>query len=231
MKIIIDSRMRKKEKEYLSQFGEIIEISPQNIVYDEISGHPDIFFAQINNVIFKAPNFKMNQLFNYINGEEDVGMEYPQDIKYNICQIGNNIIHNFKYTDKKILEYIDKNHFRKYQVNQGYSKCNTSVINDKVCITSDYGIYKTLNQSKIDCLYLEEHNIKLLDRKGTETSMKGFIGGASCTINNKFILFGDSNYLNNKEKLVRFLNKYNIELIDFVGLSIHDYGGIIRINT
>ena len=64
---------------------------------------------------------------------------------YTSCQIGNNIIHNFKYTDKKILEYIDKNHFRKYQVNQGYSKCNTSVINDKVCITSDYGIYKTLN--------------------------------------------------------------------------------------
>ena len=47
MKIIIDSRMREVEKEYLSRFGELVEIVPQDSVYEEISGHPDIFFTKL----------------------------------------------------------------------------------------------------------------------------------------------------------------------------------------
>ena len=49
MKLIIDSRMRKQEKECLSKFGELIEIPYQNTVYEEISSHPDIFFCKIDN--------------------------------------------------------------------------------------------------------------------------------------------------------------------------------------
>ena len=52
MKIIIDSRMRKVEKEYLSQYGDLIELPDQSSVYEEISSHPDIFFCKINNQIF-----------------------------------------------------------------------------------------------------------------------------------------------------------------------------------
>ena len=58
--------------------------------------------------------------------------------------------------------------------------------------------------------------------------MKGFIGGATLTFDNKFVLFGDIDYLNNKEKIVEFINKYKLQLIDFKGLDIFDYGsGII----
>ena len=59
MKIIIDSRMRKIEKEYLSQYGDLIELPYQSSVYEEISSHPDIFFCKINNQIFQAPNLKL----------------------------------------------------------------------------------------------------------------------------------------------------------------------------
>lgn len=57
--------------------------------------------------------------------------------------------------------------------------------------------------------------------------MNGFIGGSSCIIDNKFILFGDSDKLNSKSKLVDFLNKQKLELIDFKNLEIIDYGGVI----
>lgn len=229
MKLIIDSRMRNIEKKYLSQFGEIIEISPQNTVYQEICGHPDIFFCKLDTTIFKAPNLVYEGL-ECINGREDVGAEYPYDVKYNLCQIGNNVIHNFNYTDKAILEYIENNNFNKIFVKQGYSRCSICVVSDTACITSDIGIYKATLLKNIDCLYLDENVCKLSDKNGIETNMRGFIGGATCIIDNKFILFGDSDLLENKLKLLEFLNKYALELVDFKGLNIHDYGGVIVIN-
>lgn len=59
--------------------------------------------------------------------------------------------------------------------------------------------------------------------------MKGFIGGASCVIENKFILFGDIDYLKNKDKIITFLKKHGLELIDFKKLNVYDYGGVIVI--
>ena len=49
----------------------------------------------------------------------------------------------------------------------------------------------------------------------------------SAIIYDKFILFGDSNKLKNLDLLLEHLNKYNLNLIDFKGLDIIDYGGII----
>ncbi|MCI8291370.1 MAG: hypothetical protein HFJ25_03860 [Clostridia bacterium] len=224
MKIIIDSRMRKIEKEYLSKFGKLIEVLPQNSVYDEISGHPDIFFCKLNNVLFRAPNIQIGV---GIPGNENIVFIYPGDVKYNVCQIGNFVIHNFSLTDTKILEFINSSKLEKIQVNQGYSNCSISVISNNACITSDTKIYEALKLKNIDCLLLKEDSIRLLDKNGLKSKMRGFIGGASCTIDNKFILFGDSNYLKNKNELVEFLNKYNLELVDFKGLEIYDYGGVI----
>lgn len=134
MNIIIDSRMREIEKEYLSRFGELIEIAPQDSVYEEISGHPDIFFCKVNNCLFRAPNLELDL---GISGGDSVGFKYPADIKYNVCQLGNLVIHNFKYTDKNVLDFIEKNGLDKVQVSQGYSNCSTCVVSDNACITSD----------------------------------------------------------------------------------------------
>lgn len=134
MNIIIDSRMREIEKEYLSRFGELIEIAPQDSVYEEISGHPDIFFCKVNNCLFRAPNLELDL---GISGGDSVGSKYPADIKYNVCQLGNLVIHNFKYTDKNVLDFIEKNGLDKVQVSQGYSNCSTCVVSDNACITSD----------------------------------------------------------------------------------------------
>lgn len=224
MRIIIDSRMRKIEKEYLSKFGELIEIVPQDSVYEEISGHPDIFFCKINGCLFRAPNLNM---VCGIPGECGVGKKYPDDIKYNICQIGNLLVHNFNFTDKKIMKFIEKNKLEKVYVNQGYSNCSISVVTNNACITSDIGIYEALKIKDIDCILVKEDNIRLIDKYGHRTKMNGFIGGATCVIDDKFILFGDSDYLDNKEVLHNFLNKYNLQLVDFKGFEIFDYGGII----
>lgn len=90
-----------------------------------------------------------------------------------------------------------------------------------------FGIYEALKMRNIDCLLLEENNIRLIDKNGFKTNMSGFIGGASCVLDNKFILFGDINYLENKDVLIGFVEKYGLELVYFEGLEIIDYGGIV----
>lgn len=59
--------------------------------------------------------------------------------------------------------------------------------------------------------------------------MRGFIGGATLIFDNKFVIFGDINKLENKENITNHLNKYGLELIDFKGLDVYDYGGGIVI--
>ena len=140
---------------------------------------------------------------------------------YNVCQIGDKIIGS-KYTDKSIAPNI--------VVKQGYVKCSIAITGDHSCITTDKKIAEVLKQHNIDALYVEENNIKLLKRDKTISKMKGFIGGATLTFDNKFILFGDINNLNSKKIIQEHLNKYNLELIDFKGIEVYDYGGGIIFN-
>ena len=213
--LIIDSRIRDIEYNYLSKFFNVIKLPLSNDVYEEISGHSDIFYTKINNQVIVAPNAEiMEQQF--ILGKEKVGKEYPKDVLYNVCQIGNKVIGS-KYTDKSIKPDII--------VKQGYVKCSIAVTSNNSCITSDKGISKVLESNNIDVLYIEENNINLLKKDATASTMKGFIGGASLVFDNKFVLFGDSDNLSNKDKLIQHVDKYNLELVDFKGLDIYDYGG------
>ena len=213
--LIIDSRIRDVEYNYLSKLFNVIKLPLSNDVYEEISGHSDIFYTKINNQVIVAPNAEIMEQ-HFILGKEKVGKEYPKDVLYNVCQIGNKVIGS-KYTDKSIKPDII--------VKQGYVKCSIAVTSDNSCITSDKGIAKVLESNNIDVLYIEENNINLLKKDATVSTMKGFIGGASFIFDNKFVLFGDSNNLSNKDKLIQHLDKYNLELVDFKGLDIYDYGG------
>lgn len=216
--LIIDSRIRDIEYQYLSKYFNIIKLPLSKDVYDEISGHSDIFYCKINDRVICAPNCKFKET-TFIEGNNFVKIKYPFDIPYNVCQIGDKIIGS-KYTDTSISVDI--------QVKQGYTKCSIAVTGYNSCITCDKGIEVELKKYGVDVLYIEENNIKLLKRDKSLSRMKGFIGGATLKFDNKFIIFGDINNLENKDLVLEHLAKYNLELADFKGLDIYDYGsGII----
>lgn len=54
--LIIDERIRNAEYEYLSGFFNVIKLPVSLDVYEEISGHSDIFYSSINNRVIAAPN-------------------------------------------------------------------------------------------------------------------------------------------------------------------------------
>lgn len=213
--LIIDSRIREKEYEYLSKYFNVIKLPLSDDVYEEISGHSDIFYAKVRGQVIAAPNAKIQEK-QFVLGQKKVEKNYPDDVAYNVCQIGDRIIGS-KYTDKSIKPDII--------VKQGYVKCSIAVTSCNSCITTDKGIASTLKSNNIDVLYIQEDNIHLLKKDGSISGMHGFIGGASLVFDNKFVLFGDSNNLSNKDKVIEHLHKYNLELVDFKGQDIIDYGG------
>ena len=206
-------------------------------MYEEISSHVDIYISKIKDtlIIEKAmyDNIKEKVLDNdicIVRGNETVKNPYPNDILYNVCVIGNNAIHNFKYTDKKLLEIIDKKGLNKININQGYSNCSIAVIDDNSAIVSDKKIANMLQEYGIDTLYIDEKlDIKLLDKKGNYSKMSGFIGGAIERMENNVIVFGDLNKIDKENKIRNFITSRNLNVIDFKGFDVIDYGGIIKI--
>lgn len=213
--LIIDSRIRDAEYEYLSNYFNIIKLPLSEDVYEEISGHSDIFYAKIHNKIICAPNAKYIDP-SFIIGNKTVKKDYPNDVPYNVCEIDSKIIGS-RYTDKSIKPDV--------MVKQGYVKCSIAKINDNCCITTDKKISNALAENNIENLYIQENNIRLLKRNGSLSYMRGFIGGASISFDNKFILFGDIDKLENSNKIKDYLKENNIELVDFSGLDVYDYGG------
>ena len=119
--LIIDSRIRKEEYDYLSKYFNVIKLELSEDVYEEISGHSDIFYCKVNNKVICSPNAKYESE-EFLKGNLEVKNKYPDDVMYNVCQIGNKLIVN-KYVDKKIIEFWKKQNEEDniITVNQGYT--------------------------------------------------------------------------------------------------------------
>ena len=234
--LVIDERMRQVEKEKLISLGyELIPVTKCNIVYEEISSHVDIFLCKIGEkVIVEKSQFEniktrlSKELHTIKQGVELVGSSYPEDIKYNVCIIGKKAFHNFKYTDQAIKQELINKKYELINVKQGYTNCSIAVIDQNSAITSDKGLYKVFVNNNIDTLFLDyTPNIKL-HSNGKYSNKNGFIGGAMSRVGNNIVVFGDLNKIDKEEKVRNFIKNKNLNLIEFEGLDVIDYGGVIE---
>ncbi len=234
--LIIDNRMRIEEKNILKELGyKLIEIETNKDVYPEISSHTDIFCTKINNNLIVEPtqyNLIKNNVkksINIIKGSSKIEGKYPNDISYNVCILGKYAIHNFKYTDKKIKEILQKENFNLINVKQGYTKCSIAVIDENSIITADRGIYEELKKHNFNILFIEDElNIKLINQVKIST-MNGFIGGSISRIGNNVFISGDLQKIDKCNKIRNFIKERNLNIISFENLDVTDYGGIIEI--
>lgn len=236
MKLIIDERMRQIEKQKLKELGyELIEIKQSKQAYEEISSHVDIFTCKIGKkliVELTQYNDIKSQLQNkeiVEQGNQKIEGKYPFDIKYNVCIIGNKALHNFQYTDFKIKEELQHQGYKLINTTQGYTNCSIVVIDDTSAIVTDKGLYKILQKHNIDVLFLRyEPDIKLLNKEGY-SKRKGFIGGVISRIDNKVFVSGDLNKIDINGQIREFIEKRKLEIVEFKGLDVIDYGGIVAI--
>ena len=131
---VVDFRMRAIEKDFLRNLGYTVIDNGFNInVYDEVSSHVDIYYAKVGNVVFAAPEKRNLLPFNVVCCTTPVGGEYPLDVPYNVCVVGNNVLHNFKHTDTVLKMYLEGHGYNLINVEQGYTNCSTVVLDDNSC--------------------------------------------------------------------------------------------------
>lgn len=231
--LIIDNRMRDIEKQKLKEIGyELIELKTIQDVYEEISSHVDIFACKVGEqIIIEPTQYENISKYNtkLICGAEKLKGNYPEDIKYNACIIGKKAIHSLDYTDSILKQQLINKGYELINTSQGYTNCSIAVIDDNSAIVTDKGLYKILTFHGIDTLYVNKKlDIKLL--KGNNYSNKrGFIGGCISKVSNKIIVFGDLNKIDENGKIRKFIKNKQKEIVEFKGLDVIDYGGLIEI--
>ena len=227
----IDYRTTTTEKKSLLKLNiNFIEIPKNPILYDAINGHVDIQLNIIdkkekkiiihkdidNTFIQKLNDFNIN----YIKSMSSLSEKYPENIILNAAILENDVVHNFKYTDKNLIASVKDKNF--INIKQGYSKCSILPIREKAIITNDKGIYDTLKKENYDILLLPPGDILLpnLDY--------GFIGGVGGKISDDSLaLFGDLSYYKYGDEVKHFLNKYDIKPIYLRKGKLIDRGSLM----
>ncbi|MBC5996721.1 hypothetical protein EAI30_06415 [Romboutsia ilealis] len=232
---IVDKRITIDMENKLRNYNiNIIKTPYCDGTYNAIKYHPDISVCKLNdNNIVVAPNvysyyndILSNYNFNVIKGNSTISNKYPNNIQYNVAILGNYAIHNFKYTDNIILEYLDRFNIKKINVKQGYSKCSICIVDENSLITSDEGIHKEVIKYGIDSLLIEKGYIDLFDLD------YGFIGGCSGLISKDTLsFFGDIKKHPDYNKILEFVNKKNKKIVSLSNENLLDLGSLIPLCT
>lgn len=215
----------------LKELGiECIPIRKNYLLDDEISCHSDILafnfgngLILINNSATGEANLK-NIGIEPVICNEKIRSPYPNDIPFNVAFTGKHIICNSTYTAKEIIEFAVKNNIEIIKTKQGYSKCNLCIVSENAVITEDNGLASLLKKYQFDVLLISSGDIYLSD------SHYGFLGGASCKISpDKMYFSGDLSSHRDYERIIKFLELYNIQPIYNKSRKLPDFGGIIQL--
>lgn len=227
----IDYRTTKKEKDTLISLGaELIEVPKSPILYDAISGHPDI---QVNIIDRNKKKIIINRNLSddfkklisyynisYIESKNSLKEIYPNNIILNSLNLENYFIHNLKFTDPNLLDLVKNK--KLINVKQGYTNCSVLKVNEKSFITSDNGIYRKLIKENFDVLLIPPGDIIL------DGFNYGFIGGTGGLISdNTLVFFGSLDEFNYGALVKNFLKKHNINPIYLSDGKLHDRGSIL----
>ena len=228
MLIICDKRLPLEAKQNLSKYGKVFELASENIVYNAISCHPDIFLTQLTDKLIVAPNAHID-LFSFLNqnnikflkGTSNLGVKYPETAKYNAFCNKKYFIHKQNITDKTIVENLHNQTI--IDVSQAYTRCNLVSLDEKAYLTSDKSIFKALIELGEYVLFINPEEIKLEDFK------HGFFGGVCGVIDNKLFISGSLKYHPQNTEISNFVHQYNYNIVELYNGPLFDGGSIIFI--
>ena len=213
-KTYIAKDANRRLREYILTTGQELElVETIGIVSKPISNHPDVFLCKMG-IDDDAPIFYAM--------EDHLGPEYPKDSAYNAACTGKFFIHNFDITDPALLQAAKDMGMTMINVNQGYTKCNVAIIDEKSIITSDRGIAKACEDyPELEVLLIEPGFIRL---DGFET---GFIGGASGKVLNEYIFNGNLGKHPDFARIVDFVESHGLTPKWFPEYQLTDIGSIL----
>ena len=229
--VIIDGRASREIVTGLESLNiKVIPTIQCQEVYDAVAYHPDIVIHPLDDkTIIVAPNvydyykdILSSTPLKLIKGDRKLGRNYPENVAYNVARVSKYAIHNFKYTDEKLVYYLKKQGIELINVKQGYSKCSVTNVGEKAVITADKSIYNGLKVRGIDTLLIKEGFISL---PGLDY---GFIGGSTGHLSPSELAFSGE-YIEHPSfnEVSSFLKKNKVKPIILSSKIIIDIGSII----
>jgi len=222
---IIDNRAPKEAIEKLKETFDVLEFMSEDITYEEVSGHPDIFIFQDKNKLIIAPNspqeliaFLTEQKVKFIFGNKKIGKELNNTTQYNCSVTRTKIFHKRGFTDDVVL--LNNQNKKLIELPQAYTRCSLTILNNNSFITSDKGIEKVLLKEDFNILLVNSSSINLPGYP------YGFFGGTNGILNNTLYLIGSLKYIENGEEIKSRIVKNNIKLIELYEGPLYDGGGI-----
>ena len=226
MRVIADHRIPDKALKKLELYAEVFLLKTSGLVYEAISGHPDIFFSRIKDQLVIAPDLPpeiKNQLIEwkipFHEGNSSPGMKYPETAKYNCVATDRFFIHHLKHSDTKIRELAQG--LQAIQVNQGYTRCNLLPLPGDRFITSDQQINKKLTSSGLDVLFVRPDDILLPGFK------HGFFGGACGFVEDKVFMLGALSHFKDGDQVRAFIKNQDLKLIELYNGPLFDGGSLL----
>ncbi len=192
-----------------------------------VNSHADLQLLHIHdNILFSQEEHSFeglaNKNFNVINIDESPNIKYPYDVRLNCAIIGDKIICNKRTVSSKVLEFAESADLTVINVNQGYSRCSICVVDENSIITDDESIFAAAQNFLNDTLYVSKNSIRL------DGYDYGFIGGCSGKINKNVIAFnGRIESHTDHNKIIDFIAKHNMDIIELNNDRLTDIGGII----
>jgi len=229
MLIIADARLPLEALQKLRNLGNLFGFSSKGIVYDSISGHPDVFLCQTPDAVVVAPNapdaLKAALHLNRIPAHEGsfaVGSRYPHSARYNAWVGENLLVHKLTNTDSAIMEICKD--FDHLNVAQAYTRCNLLEANG-LFISSDKGIEKALSGRGREVFYVDPHRIVLPGQKN------GFIGGCMGYWQHQLFLAGSVTHFPEGPDLKKALDSRSVQLVELYDGPLIDGGGIMFLSA
>lgn len=211
---------------YLDTLGiNTVQIKTSNKILPCLASHTDLHILPLGAAEVwisrdqRASKPILEQLgFNVHVLEEDLSINYPNDVMLNAAIVGNNVFLNKKSICKDI-NFTDKNIIN---VKQGYTKCSICIINSNAIITDDKGIHSAATTNQMDSLLIEKGDIVL---RGLNY---GFIGGCCGLLDKSTLLFnGNLKTHRNYDRIIGFLKNYKVDAMSFGRYPLTDIGGIV----
>ena len=225
MLIIIDSRIPEEAIKSLQKLASVFLMPKNDIVYESIQCHPDIFIMQMGHFVIMAPNapqelkktLKANNI-PFLRGKTNLGKRYPETALYNALFTKNYIIHKKEITDSCIVHQGQKKIF--LNVNQAYTRCNLLELPDGSFITSDKGIEKTLKEAQLEVYYFNSEDVELIGQE------HGFLGGALGVYQNTIYIIGALSHYTEGQRFKELIQSKKMDIIELYKGPLIDGGGI-----
>ncbi len=232
---LIDCRADAPLLSALEECGfEPILMPPADYLQSGVASHTDmLIFIGFGRLFCHARYFESHkELINRISAlsnpelvlsSEPTGMDYPNDVLFNACIVGQKLICNKKTVSKYILDTAEANNYEIINVPQGYTKCSVCIVSDNAIITADKSIAKACKAADIDVLTVSEGHISLPPYD------HGFIGGASGLCGNTVYFCGSLDHHPDAEEIREFCCSHGKNVISLSEHQLLDVGTLFFI--